>query len=98
MKLNDIPVGCGHYDGFSDFDRHGGSSDGRSNEKLNCLGSGMIPRCRHSRRRLGRLRWPSATSRFVGEPLAAHTEQGEIGALHVVNAEPHAVAVPEIEL
>jgi hypothetical protein len=48
--------------------------------------------------RLGCLFWPSATSRFVGEPLATHSKQRQIGAFHVINPELHSVRVAEIKL
>ena len=41
---------------------------------------------------------PSATSRFVGEPLALGAFQRERGALGVVHAELLPVGIPEIEL
>lgn len=57
---------------------------------------------RHSQRqrfsRLGLVRCPLATSCFIGQPLALGADDGEIGALGVVNAKLDAVAVPEIEL
>src|SRR5271154_4539663 len=37
-------------------------------------------------------------SRSIGEPLPSDALQGEVGALHIVYAEPDTIAIPEVEL
>lgn len=81
------------------------SGDGRhsssplSNGNSSCRGSGSIGRQRrHERWRLGRVRSPLATSCFVSKPLALGANQGEIGALQVVDAEPDAVGISKVKL
>ena len=70
------------------------SSKGNSS----CAGCGSRRFPRHCLGRLGRLRSPLATSRFVSEALAARSFNRQIGALHVVNTELDPIGVPEIEL
>ena len=42
-------------------------------------------------------RWPSATSRSIGEPLADEAFYSQVSSVPVVIAELHAVTVPEVE-
>jgi hypothetical protein len=67
-----------------------------------CRGSTIIPESRFifggrldGARRSKRTR---STSRSIGQPLADNTPYDKIGAGAVVNAEPQAVVVPEVEL
>jgi len=46
----------------------------------------------------GRLRCPASTNCSVGQPLAFGADDGEVGALPVVNAQFDPVRVAEIEL
>jgi hypothetical protein len=69
-----------------------------SNGNSSWSGSASIFLARRlGRGRLGRLRWPLATSCLIGQPLAFDALQREIGPRYVVNAKFNPVRITEVE-
>ena len=58
----------------------------------------MIRLRRQCRSDFGRLRWPLATSCFIGQPLALGTFDREVGALNVIKSEFDSMGIAEIKL
>jgi hypothetical protein len=70
-----------------------------SNGNSSWHGSAAIfARRRHESCRLGRLRWPFATSCFVGQSFSFDALQREVGPRGVVNAELDAIGIAEVEV